>query len=558
MALSLQTNRALQPRDYQRRALDLTYEWFAEHDTGNPCVVMPTGSGKSLVISMFAMDALTNWPETRILVLAHVKELLIQNAEKLATIWPSAPFGMCSASIGQRNFHEPITFAGIQTIWKHAGRVGHVDIVIVDEAHSISHTATGQYRTFLAELQAINPALRVVGFTATPYRLGHGMIHEGEDALFCDLIEPVSIADLIEAGHLAPLRSKLTDQAIDVSGVAKRGGEFVAGDLERAVDKSELTSAIVAETLRRAEHCRHMLFFCTGVDHAEHMADELRANGVAAECVHGGTPAGARAQYIDGLRTGRLRALTNANVLTTGTDIPAIDCVVFARPTLSPGLYVQMAGRGMRIKQHADHCLVLDFAGNVARHGPITSVIPPSRRRKGEGDAPTKSCPECSEIMGASARQCPACGFVFPVDPKPPEPIRLHNDDIMGIAPSEMRVTGWRWRKHVSRTSGKPMLAVTYYGGLVNDVTEYIAVTHEGMAGNRARHTVAHIARNAGVVLAGMDDDALTDVAAALTAGNPPEVVKYRREGKFFRVEGREFATLWSTQDERRPAIEAV
>lgn len=552
MALSLQTNRALQPREYQTRAQQMLYDWFAENETGDPCIVMPTGSGKSLVIAMLCMDALTNWPDTRVLVLAHVKELLIQNAEKLVTIWPGAPIGMCSASIGQRNFHEPITFAGIQSIWRHHESVGHVDLVIIDEAHSVSHTSTGQYRTFLDGLREINPGLRVIGLTATPYRLGHGMIHEGADSLFSDLIEPVGISELIEAGHLAPLRSKLTDQAIDVSGVAKRGGEFVAADLGRAVDHADLTQSIVAETLRRAAHCRHMLFFCTGVDHAEHMAEELRLHGVAAQCVHGGTSSGARAQYIEGLRTGRLRALTNANVLTTGTDIPAIDCIVFARPTLSPGLYMQMAGRGMRIKPHTDYCLVLDFAGNVARHGPITAVIPPARRRLGEGEAPTKACPSCSEIVGASARQCPSCGFVFPSEPKPPEPVKLHDDDIMGIAPSEMSVTGWKWRKHVSRTSGKEMLAVTYYGGLVNDVTEYLPVTHDGAGGHRARYTVAHIARNAGVSLDMNEETPLRKAAEALTAGNPPAVIKYRREGKFFRVEGREFATLWSTENGKK------
>lgn len=520
-------------RDYQQRAIDMLYEWMRAND-GNPCLVLPTGAGKSLIIAALVKDALTSWPETRVLMLTHVKELLLQNAEKVLAIWPEAPLGMYSASIGQKQLDEPITFAGIQSIWRNAHKVGPVDLVIVDECHLISHNDAGQYRTFIAGLMEHNPALRVIGLTASPFRLGHGMIHEGDDVLFDDLIEPVTIEELIHQGFLAPLRSKHTKKQIDVSGVAKRGGEFVAGALERAVDTDETTAAIIAETLSRAAHCRSILFFCAGVDHAKHMAEALCKAGLDAACITGDTPQGERSRIIDDFKAGRLRALTNANVLTTGFDAPNIDCLVMARPTMSPVLYIQMAGRGMRLKQHTDHCLVLDFAGNVRRHGPITAVEPPSKA--GKGDAPTKDCPECGEIVAAATRTCPECKYEFPfADPEEKDRItRLYNDDIMGLAPIEMAVTSWRWRKHKSRTSGAEMLAVTYYGDLTESVTEYLPVLHNSPFGAKMRALVAEMSGKAQVALP--FEEGLDETAHILTNAVPPIAISYRKEGKFNKI----------------------
>ncbi len=532
----------MQLRDYQQRAIEMLYKWFEQHDSGNPCLVLPTGAGKSLINAAIIRDALTEWPRTRILMLTHVKELILQNADKLLTIWPDAPLGIYSAGIGRKQLDEPVTFASIQSIWKHASRIGHIDLVMVDECHLISHHDAGQYRSFLAGLKQINPDLRVVGLTASPFRLGHGMIHEGDDTLFDDLIEPVTIEDLVHGGYLAPLRSKHTGHQIDVSGVAKRGGEFVAGALERAVDTLDNTNAIVKETLARAGHCRSMLFFCTGVDHAEHMAAALCLHGVQAECITGKTPANERSQIIAAFKSGHLRALTNANVLTTGFDAPNIDCLVMARPTMSPTLYLQMAGRGMRLKDHTDHCLVLDFAGNVRRHGPITAVEP---AEKGNGPAPMKDCPKCNEIVPAATRVCPSCEHEFPAPALPEEkqakePPRLYNDDIMGTAPLEMAVNKWRWRKHIGKTSGAEMLAVTSYGAhdISLMVTEYMPVLHDGAFGIKMRALVAGIADQSKADK--WDQDATLDAAAAaLEMGRPPTKIKYRRDGKFYKVLGR-------------------
>lgn len=524
-------------RDYQQRAIDQLYDWFRAGNEGNPCLVLPTGSGKSHIVAALCKDALQSWPETRVLMLTHVKELIEQNAEKMRQHWPGAPLGIYSASIGRKELGEPITFAGIQSVRTKAEELGHQDLVLIDECHLVNHKDEGGYRTLLAELQAINPALRVVGLTATPYRLGHGLITD-EPAIFANLIEPVSIEELVFRGYLSKLRSKVTESRLDVSGVKKRGGEYIEADLQRAVDTADQNDAVVREVIARAGDRKAWLFFCTGVDHARHVAEVLQEYGIAAACVTGDTPKAERAEILSAFKAGKLRALTNANVLTTGFDYPDIDLIAMLRPTMSPSLYVQMAGRGMRPKSQADHCLVLDFAGVVEMHGPITAVQPPKKAGSGNGEAPVKVCDNCAELCPISARQCPACGAEFPA----PEPKRfeLRTDDIMGIEASEMAVTSWHWRKHVSKASGKEMLAVTYYGALSDKpITEYLPINHDGYAGQKALGVLVQMKTKSGAP--NTADNSLDGIAQAMNDGTPPAKITYKKDGKFHRVLTREW-----------------
>ena len=519
-------------RDYQQRAITQLYDWFAADNAGNPCLVLPTGSGKSHIIAALCKDALQQWPETRVLMLTHVKELIEQNAQKMRLHWPNAPMGIYSASIGRKDLGEPITFAGIQSLRGKANLIGHIDLAIIDESHLVGHHDTGTYRTLLKELEQINPALRVVGLTATPYRLGHGMITD-PPAIFSDLIEPVSIEELVYKGHLSVLRSKVTRASYDVSTVRKRGGEYIEADLQRAVDTDDQNQKVVQEIIALAGERKAWLVFCAGVGHAQHVADAMQAHGIPAACVTGDTPKAKREEILADFKAGKLRALTNANVLTTGFDHPDIDLIAMLRPTMSPGLYVQMAGRGMRVAPGKADCLVLDFAGVVARHGPITAVQPPSRQGKGEGDPPVKVCPECHELVAISAKACSACGFVFPLPP--PKKLELRSDDIMGLEGSEIEVSAWRWRPHTSRASGKLMLSCTYYAGMTDPpITEYLPVLHEGYAGQRAMEQLGRIAEHAQVHLA--QHQTLDTLAAVLSRGRHPKMIEVKKDGRFHRV----------------------
>ena len=519
----------MQLRDYQQRSLDMLYDWM-RNNQGNPCVALPTGSGKSVVIGSLAMNAVKQWPSTRILMVTRSQELIQQNAEKLRSLWPGAPMGIYSASLGKKQLGEPITIGGPLSLANVVDKLGHIDLCIIDECHDISHKEEGSYRKIITHLKMVNPYLRVIGYTATPFRLGHGLITD-KPAIFDELIEPASIEELIFKGYLSQLRSKQTGFVLDTSGVKKRGGDFIESDLQKAVDTEDNNVRMVEEVIARAGNRKSWMFFCSGIEHAEHVRDILIRFGIQAAAVHSKMQGG-RKQAIDDFKSGKLRAITNVNALSTGFDHPAIDLLVMARPTMSVGLYLQQAGRGLRICEEKDDCLVLDFAGCVETHGPVTAVIPPSKNGEKSGKPPVKPCPECGEILHASTMTCTACGHTFErEEPK----LALRNDDIMGINGREMAVTSWLWSKHTSQSSGKDMLRCTYYG-LLSDkpVTEYFCVTHTGYAGDKAARAVGAIAYRAGV--GDIADIDLLDAATALTAGTPPASIEYKKDGNFYRV----------------------
>lgn len=523
----------------------MLYKWFEENREGHPVLNMPGGSGKSVVIASIVKDALTNWPETRVLMVVHSRELIAQNADKLRKLWPGAPLGVYSASLGRREMGEPITYAGIGSVAKRAKELGHIDICLVDEAHAISTTETGMYRKLLSDLFAINPQMRVVGFSASPYRLGQGLITEGDFALFSDIIEPVSIEELVALGHLFPLRSKATNHSLDTAGLKKSRGDFVAADMERRFNTEAHNVAIVDEIIDRATDRAHWLVFCSGVAHSAAVAEAFRRRGIASESLTAEDSKPERERKLRDFESGKLRAMCNVGILTTGYDFPELDCIAFLRATTSPGLYLQMAVRGMRPKKNAKDCLVLDFAGVVERHGPITAVEPPGRRKEGTGEAPVKVCEQCAELVHPTVRVCPSCGFEFPA----PEPkkLELRDVDIMGPPPGslvhELRVTEWEWRRHVGRSSGKESLRVRYYGGLTESVDEYLTIAHDGYAGDKARRTLARIATAAGLSPGWSLVDDLDEIARTMNDVPPPAVVRYtKKPGELPSILKREWA----------------
>jgi DNA repair protein RadD len=300
------------------------------------------------------------------------------------------------------------------------------------------------------------------------------------------------------------------------------------------VDTKDKNAKVVREIIKLGAERKSWLIFCAGVAHAQHIAEALVAQGIIAECVTGETPSNERDRMLTEFKAGTIRALTNANVLTTGFDAPMIDLIAMLRPTMSPGLYVQMAGRGLRIAKGKTDCLVLDFAGVVEQHGPITAVRPPPKKGDKVGEAPVKVCDNCQEICHLSVRECPACGTPFPEPVRPA--LKLSHLDIMGVEGTDLDVTAWTWRKHLSRASGKEMLSLTYYGGLSDlPVTEYLAVTHDGYAGEKSRRLLSDIAYKAQVALDYRATD-LHDMAQLLTEGEPPSHIEFKREGKFFTV----------------------
>jgi DNA repair protein RadD len=473
-------------RPYQREAIDALYAFF-EHTSGHPLVTLPTGSGKSVIIAAFIQEVFAQWPRSRILVLTHVKELIEQNFLQLVRLWPEAPAGIYSAGLRRRDIGDAITFAGIQSVYRAAEELGSYDLVLIDECHLIPPKGAGMYRTFLGGMNGLNPATKIIGFTATPYRLGHGLLHEGEDALFTDIAYEVPIGMLIEQGHLARLTTAPVRERLHAEGIAKRNGEFVPGALQDAVDRAPVTAAACAEIVTLGADRQAWLLFCAGVRHATHVRDELLRLGIPTALVTGETPAAERAAIINDYRARKLRALVNVDVLTTGFDAPHIDLLALLRPTQSPGLYLQMCGRGMRTAPGKTECLVLDFAGNVARHGPVDDVRPP-RAPRGQpgGEAPHKKCTQCGAKMHPKSAYCADCGYVFPEEvaheaTASAQPILRAEAEAMRY--DALDVT---YAQH-DKVGAPPSLRVSYHAGMRLVAREWVCLEHQGYARTKAR-----------------------------------------------------------------------
>jgi len=273
----------------------------------------------------------------------------------------------------------------------------------------------GRYRTFLADAKLVNPNVRLIGLTATPYRMTTGMIC-GPDNLINEVCYEVGVRELIVQGYLCPLKSKAGKRKVDTSSLHVRGGEFIAGEVEDLMNDEELVQAACQEIVEQTAELNSVLIFAAGVAHAMHVQDELQRLGHECGLVTGATSSTERAETLDAFKAGDLKYLANVNVLTTGFDAPNIDCVAMLRPTNSPGLYCQMVGRGFRLHPTKQNCLVLDFAGNILRHGPV-DALQIKERNNGNGEAPAKECPECNAVIHAAYAVCPECGYEFP----PPE-----------------------------------------------------------------------------------------------------------------------------------------
>ena len=477
-------------RYYQREAVDAAWNYLTVHPAGdNPLVCMPTGSGKTPTLGVMAAEAVRDFGG-RVGIVAHVKELLQQSAEKLQLICPKIPIGLYSASLRRKQTQQPILICGIQSVYKRADEVGPFDLLIVDECHLIPPDGDGMYQQFIRDLHVMTPHMRVVGLTATPYRMTTGLIY-GPDNLFKEVCYEAQIRPLIAQGFLCPLISKRSLK-IDFSGVHVRGGEFIERELEDVM--MGVVKPAVDETLRLAAGRKSIIVFSSGIAHGQKICELLREAGEQVAFISGETNAGDRAEAIHKFKTGQIRFLVNVMVLTTGFDAPNVDCVVLLRATLSPGLYYQMCGRGFRIHPDKTDCLVLDFGGNVDRHGPV-DMINPGRRMvlKGGGEAITKECPQCEALIAVAYLTCPHCGNEFPErevkhDTEAGTSAILSTEDPdAGI--EELDVMDVFYQMHVKRNSGPnavPTMRVDYVINLLRTVSEWVCIEHDGFAQQKA------------------------------------------------------------------------
>jgi len=487
------------PRPYQLDAVQAVLSYFSAGGDGHPLIVMPTGTGKSLVIAELIRHVLAEYPGVRVLMVTHVKELIQQNMEKLLRVWPDAPAGIYSAGLKSRETHASILFCGVQSIWNKAGQLSDFDrpieLVFIDEAHRVPLHESGTYRRLLRDLETVNPDLRVIGLTATPYRYvpatrdqsgGYLPLIEGEDRLFTDIVFDLSerLPWLIQKGYLVPLWPLPGTYQVDLEGIKVDRGDYRQDQLDELIAGDEVVDAILNEAIpiAQADDRRHWLVFCSGIASARAMTAGLRARQVNAGLITGDTASVERAYLIDEFRAGRLTALVSVGVLTTGFDAPMTDLLLITRPTVSPVLWVQMCGRGMRPTEtkvategeRQRGCLVLDFCGNAERHGPIDAI---QLKRPGpKKQEPTKACPGCGAVVRLLASSCPECGLVFESEKEKDLPV-LSDRGVMSGVVRRYAVTRVVYSRHVGK-SGIPTLRVDYFSGLSRVTSEWVCLDH--------------------------------------------------------------------------------
>lgn len=516
-------------RDYQSRAVDSVYSFLRKRDD-NPCVVIPTGGGKTPVIARICRDSVKEW-DGRVIVLAHVRELLEQSFRHLKEADPELPVGIYSAGLGEKNPYEPVTVAGIQSAYRKPEIFEAPNLIIIDEAHRIPPDGEGMYRTFLEAMKLKNPEVRLIGFTATPYRTGSGMIC-GPDNLLNEVCFEVGIPELIHKGFLCKLKSKGGTVEQDFSSIHIVNGDFAQDELESLMGDEATIGIAVADLLGFAKDRQSILLFACGIKHGAKVAQCLKEQeaGEVAE-VYGDTPSEERHRIIRDFREGKIRWLVNRDVLTLGFDAPNVDCIALLRATKSPGLYYQMVGRGFRIHPSKKDCLVMDFGGNILRHGPVDDVAPRKNKIRisepGAGEAPVRKCPECHEYVPINVLVCPECGYQFPIAKHEKKATEA---SVLSEGPEEVEVLDVSYRVNekkkpegLSRT-----LRVDYDTGYVS-IPEFVCLEHKGYP----REKAVQWWRRRSVTDVPLSVDEAVERASELIK---PKKILVKPEGKYWRI----------------------
>ncbi|UTW02013.1 DEAD/DEAH box helicase [Amphritea atlantica] len=571
---------SFQLRDYQRDAVEATLVHFRKSDAP-AVIVLPTGAGKSLVIAELARLA-----RRKILVLAHVKELVEQNHNKYLSYGLEG--GLYSAGLKQKQSHYQVTFASVQSVARNLKDFAtEHSLVIIDECHRISDDENSQYQQIFAQLREYNPGLKLLGLTATPYRMGIGWIYRYHYRGFCRSSDPrpfehciyeLPLQYMIRRGFLTP--PKMVDAPIaqyDFSALnANKAGNYAEAEVNQLlISHPRVTRAICEQIMElAAERCGVMVFAAT-VKHAHEICGYLPDGQTA--LITGATPSAERDQLISRYKERKIKYLVNVAVLTTGFDAPHVDFIAILRPTQSVSLFQQITGRGLRLAEGKKDCLVMDYAGNgfdlfapeVGQPKPDSSSIPVQvfcplcefanifwgktdeegniiehygRRCQGlvqrehdtlsQGKAVQcdyrfrfKECPQCNAENDIAARNCHQCGHAI-IDPDDQLKAALKLKDAMVI-----RCAG------ISMTESNGRLRVIYHDEQGEELSELFDLHNSkqrkrfnDLFGRRFAHS-----------LAPQQFNSVDEVLAESQLFSAPDFVVARKSGQYWRVQERIF-----------------
>lgn len=390
-------------RDYQARGIDMVSDAYRAGKRA-PLLVISTGGGKTICFAAVAERAAAR--DKRVLILAHRHELLQQASNKLDAI--GLKHGVISPT-GVFRPDAPCQIASVQTMVRRLGRYNwKPDLVVIDEAHlSIAPT--------YVRILSAYPNVWLLGVTATAGRLDRRGLGRDVGGLYDEIIQPVSMQALIDAGHLVKPRM-FTGSAPDMAGVTTVRGDYDSKEAAARADRRQLIGDAV-DHYRRLAMGRPTIAFCSSVAHAEHVAEEFRAAGLRATSVHGGSSLQDRERAISGLGNGSFHVVANCGLYIEGLDQPAIACVMLLSPTQSLTRYLQSVGRGLRPAPGKEDCIILDHAGCHASFG-----LPQAPRewslvgeaQSAKGDSAGRRCPRCFAMNPSGVNACSDCGFRWP------------------------------------------------------------------------------------------------------------------------------------------------
>ncbi|AGR00175.1 DEAD/DEAH box helicase [Vibrio parahaemolyticus] len=384
-------------RPYQADSVKAVIHYFRKHSTP-AVIVLPTGAGKSLVIAELARLA-----KGRVLVLAHVKELVEQNHAKYEGYGLKG--AIFSAGLGRKETDQQVVFASVQSVVRNLDSFkNQFSLLVIDECHRVPDDKNSSYQKVITHLRELNPGIKVLGLTATPYRLGMGWIYQyhtrgqvrtEESRFFRDCIFELPIHYLLDENFLTPAR--MMDAPVlsyDFSQLKPANtGRYKEAEMDMVIDKAKrATPQIVEQIIQYARERKGVMIFAATVRHAQEIHGLLPEGETA--IVIGDTPTPERDAIIQAFKNREIKYLVNVSVLTTGFDAPHVDLIAILRPTESVSLYQQIVGRGLRLSEGKNECLVLDYAGNSY------DLYQPE-----VGDPKPDSTSEIITIP------CPACGF---------------------------------------------------------------------------------------------------------------------------------------------------
>lgn len=400
-------------RPYQEDAVTAAMNWLSSC-LSPQLLVLATGAGKSLIVADIA-NKISGKSGKKVLCLAPTKELVQQNHEKY--LLTGEPASIFSASAGRKETKHAVVFGSPQTVVNSLDKFGaQYAAIVVDEAHGLTPTLM----KIIEHIKEKNPMVRVIGLSATPYRLNTGRIYadhykngptpddEAIEPYFAMVTYEIGARELVDAGYLTPPTTQISDIHYDTSGLDMKRGKFTDESIDRAFNgQGRKTSKIVARVIDAAKSRRGVMFFAATRQHAAEIMESLPPE--LSGCVTGEMGKKEREETISAFKSQRIKYLVNISVLTTGFDASHVDLIALCRATESAALLQQIVGRGLRLDDDKVDCLIMDFAENIDRHFPDGDIFAPEIkvRRKGESEPIKCVCEQCGSENEFPARPNP-------------------------------------------------------------------------------------------------------------------------------------------------------